>query len=136
MLQSLKQKAWSQLADTCDNRKGETLREWIPHTGLNGVKQAYTEATTWCCISNKSAFSLVHSPPLCPFAYDLMQDPGVKDTPIDPQREMEFSIKILPTSKISLPLNRRIKKIFLPCIRSIAVLPSPKELNWCVSQKS
>ena len=41
-----------------------------------------------------------------------MQDPGVKDTPVDPQREMEFSIKILPTSKISVPLNWRIKKIF------------------------
>ena len=65
-----------------------------------------------------------------------MQDPGVEDTPIDPQREMEFLIKILPTSKISLSLNRHIKKIFLPCINSIAALPSPKELNQCVSQKS
>ena len=66
MLKSLKWKAWSRLVDICDNRKEETLREWIPHTGLNGVKQAYTEAMTWCCISKKSA--LVHSPPLCPFA--------------------------------------------------------------------
>ena len=65
-----------------------------------------------------------------------MQDPRVKDTPIDAQREMEFSTEILPTSKISLPLNRRIKKIFLPCINSIAALSSPKELNQCVSQKS
>ena len=65
-----------------------------------------------------------------------MQDSGVKDTPIDPQRDMELSIKILLTSKISLPLNRLIKKIFLPCINSIATLPSPKELNQCVSQKS
>ena len=38
MLKSLKRKAWSRLVDICDNRKGETLREWIPHTGLNGVK--------------------------------------------------------------------------------------------------
>ena len=68
MLKSLKQKAWSRSVDICDNREGETLREWIPHTGLNGVKQAYTEATTWCCISKKSALALVHSPPLCPFA--------------------------------------------------------------------
>ena len=43
MLKSLKRKAWSQLVDICDNRKGETLRKWIPHTGLNGVKQAYTD---------------------------------------------------------------------------------------------
>ena len=41
MLKCLKRTAWSQLVDICDNRKGETLREWIPHTGLNGVKQAY-----------------------------------------------------------------------------------------------
>ena len=134
MLKSLKRKAWSQLVDICDNSKGETLREWIPHTGLNEVKQAYTEAMTWCCISKKSAFALVHSPALCPFAYNLMQ--GVKDTPIDSQREMEFLIKISPTSKISPPLNRHIKKIFLPCINSIAALPSPKELSQCVSQKS
>ena len=46
MLKSLKRKAWSQSVDICDNREGETLREWIPHTGLNGVKQAYTEAMT------------------------------------------------------------------------------------------
>ena len=68
MLKSLKRKAWSRSVDICDNREGETLREWIPHTGLNRVKQAYTEATTWCCISKKSALALVHSPPLCPFA--------------------------------------------------------------------
>ena len=68
MLKSLKQKAWSLSVDICDNREGETLRQWIPHTGVNGVKQAYTEATTWCCISKKSALALVHSPPLCPFA--------------------------------------------------------------------
>ena len=68
MLKSLKQKAWSRSVDICDNSEGETLREWIPRTGLNGVKQAYTEATTWCCISKKSAFDLVHSPPLCLFA--------------------------------------------------------------------
>ena len=43
MLKSLKRKAWSRSVDICDNREGETLREWIPHTGLNGVKQAYTE---------------------------------------------------------------------------------------------
>ena len=46
MLKSLKRKAWSSLVDICDNREGETLREWIPHTGLNGVKQAYTEGMT------------------------------------------------------------------------------------------
>ena len=44
MLKSLKRKAWSRLVDICDNRKGEKLREWIPHTGLNRVKQAYIEA--------------------------------------------------------------------------------------------
>ena len=68
MLKRLKQKAWSRSVDICDNREGETLREWIPHTGLNRVKEAYTEATAWCCISKKSALALVHSPPLCPFA--------------------------------------------------------------------
>ena len=68
MLKSLKQKAWSQSVDICGNREGKTLREWIPHTCLNGVKQAYTEAKTWRCISKKSALALVHSPPLCPFA--------------------------------------------------------------------
>ena len=68
MIESLKQKAWSQSVDICDNREGETLREWIPHTGLNEIKQAYTEAMTWCSISKKSALALVHSPPLCPFA--------------------------------------------------------------------
>ena len=36
MLKRLKLKAWSRLVDICDNRKGETLRKWIPHTGLNG----------------------------------------------------------------------------------------------------
>ena len=68
MLKSLKWKAWSRSVDIFDNKEGETLREWIPHTGLNGVRQAYTEATTWCFISKKSALALVHSPPLCPFA--------------------------------------------------------------------
>ena len=68
MLKRLKQKAWSRSVDICDNREGETLREWIPPTGLNGVKKAYTQATTWCCNSKKSALALVHSPPLCPFA--------------------------------------------------------------------
>ena len=83
--------------------------------------------------SKKSALALVHSPPLCPFAQDL-QDPGVKDTPVDPQREMKFLIKILPTSKISFLLNRHIKKIFLPCINSIATMHRPKELNQCLSE--
>ena len=68
MLKRLKRKACSRSADICDDREGETLREWIPHTGLNGVKQAYTEAMTWCCISKKSALALVHFPLLCPFA--------------------------------------------------------------------
>ena len=69
MLKRLKRKAWSQLVDTCDNRKGETLREWIPHTGLNGVKQAYTEATTWCKLYFKEK-CICFGPlsPLCPFA--------------------------------------------------------------------
>ena len=35
MLKSLKQKDWSQSVDICGNREGKTLREWIPHTGLN-----------------------------------------------------------------------------------------------------
>ena len=65
-----------------------------------------------------------------------LQDPSVKDAPIDPQRDMEFWIKILLTSKICLPLNRPVKKTFLPHINSIAALPSPQELNQCVSQKS
>ena len=68
MLKNCKQKAWSRSVDICGNREGKPLREWIPHTGLNGVKPAYTEATTWCCISKKGASALVHSPPLCPFA--------------------------------------------------------------------
>ena len=102
---------------------------------LNRVKQAYTEATTWCCISKKSTLVLVHSPSLCPFAEEL-QDLKVKDTPVDPQRDIQFSIKILPTSKICLPLNRLIKKIFLPHINSIAAKASPQQLNKCVSQKS
>ena len=64
MLKSLKQKAWSRSVDICGNRERKTLREWISHTGLNGVKQAYTE---WCCISKKSALAL-STLPLCPFA--------------------------------------------------------------------
>ena len=74
MLKSLKLKAWSRSVDICDNREGKTLREWIPHTGLNGVKQAYTEATTWCCSydmvlyfkENCTCFCPLS--PLCPFA--------------------------------------------------------------------
>ena len=62
MLKRLEQKAWSRSVDICDNKEEETLREWIPHTCLNGVKQACTEATTWCCILKKSALALVHSP--------------------------------------------------------------------------
>ena len=49
---------------------------------------------------------------------------------------MEFLIKILLPSKISLPLNRLIRKIFLPHINSIAALPSPRELSQTVSLRS
>ena len=55
-------------------------------------KQTYTEATTWCPILKEITLALVHSPPLHPFASDL-QDPSLRDTPIDPQGDMEFSIK-------------------------------------------
>ena len=43
--------------------------------------------------------------------------------------DMEFSIKILPFSKISFPLNRLITKIFLPHINFIAAQPSPAHEN-------
>ena len=64
MLKNLKRKAWSRSVHICDNREGETLREWIPHTDLNGVKQAYAEATTWCCISKKKVHLLWSTLPL------------------------------------------------------------------------
>ena len=53
---------------------------------------------------------------------------------------MEFLINILLPSKISLTLNRVIKKIFLPHINSIAALSCPAQPTRtepeCVSQKS
>ena len=80
------------------------------------------------CFLKENILALVHSPPLCPFASDL-QDPSLNDTPVDSQWDMEFLIKILLPSKISLPLNKLIKKIFLPHINSIAAQPSPAHEN-------
>ena len=78
------------------------------------------------CFSKENTLALVHSPP----------QNQVSDTPVDRQGDIEFLIKILLPSKISLPLNK-LKKIFLPHINFIAALPcpaepSPRELNHCV----
>ena len=68
MLKSLKRKAWSRLVDICDNRKGETLREWIPHTGLNGVKQPYTRGFNMVLYFKEKCTCFGPLSPLCPFA--------------------------------------------------------------------
>ena len=68
------QKIWSWSVDICGNRERKTWRgvNSTPQPpSLNGVNQIYTEVTPWCCISKRNALTLVHSPQLCPFAYDL-----------------------------------------------------------------